>query len=369
VLAQLMNRALSQARAQRLLAALLAALLLLLVLVLGLLRYLAPDTTGTKLGVADVLSLAKQGRITDGTLLDEDSMLVGRAEPAAKGGPFTEGGDFSASLPSDGSLTVSLTAALSATGAQVRVDDQDGKERARLLLTAFIPVLLLADLVALGLLLARHQDRSASEPLRAAQPRRLRSPDPVGRQRTALHEAAHAVVAAGLGGADRVQLVSMADDRTAVPPLDGNGPASAGELHNRLATLLAGPAAERALLGEITTRSEGDLEDATALAHDMVARWGMSDVLGPMRLLARSGRDRAVLADLSPATREALDAEVRRLLLEAQTTAESVVVRHRDVVERLADRLLRADQVEGRELRDLLDPVVHPVAAAAGLTG
>lgn len=352
------------ARVHKLVAALLAGLLLLLVLVLGLLRYLAPDPVGTRLGVAEVLSLAKQGRIVDATLLDEDSMLVGRAEPA-KTGAFAQGGDFSASLPSDGSLTVSLTAALSATGAQVRVDDQDGKERARLLLSAFFPALVLADLIGLTILLARQPDRSVSEPIRAATSARARDMDPRGRQRTALHEAAHAVVAASLGGPERVQRVSLVDaDRAAVPPLDVNGPVSAGELRNRLAEVLGGVAAERVLLGEATTRGEGDIEEATALARDMVGRWGMSDVLGPMRLLQPDGRGPAAVADLSPATREALDAEVRRLLLDAQTTAESVVVQHRDVVERLGDRLLRGEHVEGQELRDLLGSVAHPLIVA-----
>ena len=361
----MLEQLIDHARAHKLVAALLAALLLLLALVLGLLRYLAPDHPGTRLGVAEVLSLAKQGRITDATLLDEDSMLVGRAEPA-KTGAFAQGGHFSASLPSDGSLTVSLTAALSATGARVQVDDQDGKERARLLLSAFLPALVLADLIGLGLLLARAQDRSVSEPIRAATSARARDMDARGRQRTALHEAAHAVVAASLSGPERVQRVSLLEsDRAAVPPLDVTGPVTAGELRNRLAALLSGVAAERVLLGEVTTRGEGDLEEATALARDMVARWGMSDVLGPMRLLEADGRGRPAIADLSPATREALDAEVRRLLLDAQTTAESVVVQHRDVVERLGDRLIRGETVEGQELRDLVGSVVHPLHAAA----
>lgn len=147
---------------------------LLLLLLLGLvalaallLSYLQPRDTGTRVGVGDVLTLAKDRRVATATLRDEDALVVGRVNPGK--GILPGGGTFSAELPSNGGLTASLTALLAATGAQVRVDHQSGKARADLLVHGWIPVLVLADLIAVALLTTRHGDRFAEQLARPRQ--------------------------------------------------------------------------------------------------------------------------------------------------------------------------------------------------------
>jgi hypothetical protein len=141
-------------RTGRLRAMLLLGLLVLVLLTGALLSYLSPHGTGQRIGVGDTLTLAKDRRVLDATFRDEDALVVGDAKPGR--GLLPQGGRFSAELPSNGELTASLTALLAATGAQVRVDHQDGKGRAHLLLTTLIPVLALADLVWLAMLSPRH---------------------------------------------------------------------------------------------------------------------------------------------------------------------------------------------------------------------
>lgn len=147
------------APATRTAVALLAVLGFVLAAAVGALATLVPDREGARLGIGEVLDLAKQGRITHATIRDEDAVLVGQARPV-RAGLLRQGGAFSTTLPSDGALTLTLTAALSGTGAQVTVDDQQDKARARLLLGSLLPAVLVADLVALALLLVPVRTRS-----------------------------------------------------------------------------------------------------------------------------------------------------------------------------------------------------------------
>jgi hypothetical protein len=147
-------------RNDRLRALLLLALLLLILVAGALLTYLRPHSTGQRIGVGDVLTLAKDKRVVTATIRDEDSLVVGQVSPGR--GLITKGGRFSAELPANGTLTASLTALLAATGAHVDVDHQSGKDHARMVLTSLLPVLALTDLVALVLLTSPYAERFAA---------------------------------------------------------------------------------------------------------------------------------------------------------------------------------------------------------------
>jgi hypothetical protein len=149
-------------RNDRLRAWLLLGLLAIVLVAAALVVYLRPHGTGTRIGVGDVLTLVKDKRVTTATLLDEDSLVTGELKPGP--GVLPRGGTFSAELPKNGSLTASLTALLAATGAHVDVDNQSGKDHARLLLVTLIPVLALTDLVALVLLTSPYGERLAHLP-------------------------------------------------------------------------------------------------------------------------------------------------------------------------------------------------------------
>ncbi len=191
------------------------------------------------------------------------------------------------------------------------------------------------------------------------------------RLRVAVHEAGHAVVAGALGRAGDVHRVSIV--------ARGRGLGGTGlhreedavvfterQLRERLVTILGGRAAEELLFDEASTGSEDDIADATALALDMAGRYGMSPALGLPALLTGAGDylgNTAGPALLSGTTHAALDAEVRRLLDDARTAARALLETHRDALDRLAERLLAEESLEGSALLALLP---HPPAADNG---
>jgi cell division protease FtsH len=188
------------------------------------------------------------------------------------------------------------------------------------------------------------------------------SPDE--RRMVAVHEAGHAVVAAALGrDVDRVSVVRrgtglghaamMRDDRVLL---------KRSELLGRMACALAGKAAEEIVYGEPSTGAEADIEAATDLARDMAARWGMSDGIGPVRILGNDaevflGRDLAAMQSVSPHTLDTLDAEIRMLVEEAERAARTALTAARAQLVVVADRLEELETLEGKLLADLLAPV------------
>jgi cell division protease FtsH len=186
------------------------------------------------------------------------------------------------------------------------------------------------------------------------------------RQRIAVHEAAHAVVATATGAeVDKVSLLARGDRLGGVRLRSEDADAavlSQGELLNRLARVLGGTAGERVLLGDTSTAGELDLQRATALARDLVARYGMSPAVGPVRLLAPDADAHlggvARVAPAGPAVLDVLDAEVRRLVEEGLAGAERLVVERRGQVDALVLALLEAEHVEGAPLQELLSEPV-----------
>ncbi|HVE64629.1 MAG TPA: ATP-dependent zinc metalloprotease FtsH, partial [Mycobacteriales bacterium] len=186
------------------------------------------------------------------------------------------------------------------------------------------------------------------------------------RERTAYHEAGHVVVAAAAGHAEEVHRVSILARGRAVATTDMHSDADASllthsQLRGRLVAKLAGIATENLIYGEGSTGGEQDLEEATTLARDMVARYGFSPRLGPVRLLAKSSagflQEDTPLGDLAPETREAVDTEIRRLIAEAQAEATAILSRHRKTLDGLAARLQAEETLEGDVLQEVLKPI------------
>jgi cell division protease FtsH len=123
-------------------------------------------------------------------------------------------------------------------------------------------------------------------------------------------------------------------------------------LRGRIAGALAGRAAEELVYGDVTTGAESDLEHATRIARQMVGRWGMSRALGPVSLLPGPGEQPLFTSDgnePAPATRELLDAEVRRLLEEGAEQARQTLAEHRPNLEALVRALLEAETLDADE--------------------
>jgi cell division protease FtsH len=193
------------------------------------------------------------------------------------------------------------------------------------------------------------------------------------RMRSAYHESGHVVVAAAAGKASEVHRVSILSRGRAVATTtlqSDSDPSllSKTQLHAQLVTLLAGIASEELIFGESSTGGEQDLEQATDLARDIVARYGMSPKLGPVRLLGKAsdgflGDDIPLAQDLAPETRALLDSEIRRLIAEGQAEATALLSRHRKTLDGLATLLDERETLEGDELQEVLAPIEAEMAS------
>jgi cell division protease FtsH len=190
------------------------------------------------------------------------------------------------------------------------------------------------------------------------------------RRRAAYHESGHAIVAAAVGNADEVHRVTIL--------MRGRGLGLAAirresdalmmtrtQLYGQLVTAMSGMAAEELVLGEPSTGAEQDLEHATELARDIVGRFGMSPMLGRVRLLA-SDAEQFLSGDLgitqlSVQTHEEMDAEVRRLVDEAESDALRLLASNRQTLDALATRLEAEETLEGGELDGVLGQVRQEV--------
>ena len=148
------------------------------------------------------------------------------------------------------------------------------------------------------------------------------------RRNTAYHEAGHALVAKLLPGADPVHKVTIIPRGRALGltqqlPLDDRHTYSREFLLEQPgASCFGGRVAEELVLGQMTTGAGNDIERATELARKMVCEWGMSEKLGPLTFGKKEeqiflGRDFAQRATTPRTRRVQIDAEVRRIVMEA----------------------------------------------------
>jgi cell division protease FtsH len=186
------------------------------------------------------------------------------------------------------------------------------------------------------------------------------------RRRAAVHETGHVVVAASAGRAGEIHRLSvLARNRNLAATTFAEREAallSSTELLQQLDMTVAGVAAERVVYGEMSTGGEDDLERSSTLARDMVARYGMSETLGPVRLLAPASGgflgDETPLADLSTATLREVEEEVRRLVDSAIGRAEALCSEHRTHLDRIASELVELEILEEGDLDDSLAPLL-----------
>ncbi len=195
---------------------------------------------------------------------------------------------------------------------------------------------------------------------------------------TAYHEAGHALVAKLVPGTDPVHKVTiiprgMALGLTQQVPLDDRHTYSREYLVGDLAVFFGGRAAEELVLGSITTGAGNDIERATELARKMVCEWGMSEKLGPMTFGKKDeeiflGRDFTQRVDYSETTAVQIDAEVRRLLMDAYERAKTLLRRNLAALHRVAEALLERESLDGTEIDQILQSLggaPGPAAATA----
>ncbi len=189
------------------------------------------------------------------------------------------------------------------------------------------------------------------------------------KQLVAYHEAGHALVGALMPDYDPVQKISIiprgrAGGLTWFTPSEDrmdSGLYSRSYLENQMAVALGGRISEELIFGdeEVTTGASGDLQQVARVARQMVTRFGMSDVLGPVALGRQQGnmflgRDIMSERDFSEETAAAIDSEVRKLVDIAYDRAKHVLISNRHILDKLADMLVEKETVDAEELQELL---------------
>ncbi len=197
------------------------------------------------------------------------------------------------------------------------------------------------------------------------------------KEKTAYHEAGHALVAWLSKGADRLHKVTViprgrALGVTQTLPEEDRLNITKSELYDRLAFVMGGRAAEKLIYDELSAGAENDLERATALARRMVTKWGMSDRLGPVSYKLSDddpflGREIHQQRQFSEHTMQIIDEEVATVLHEAFDMAMTLLADNRDKLQKITDALMEQEEVSDAEIAALIGPSVHHKTSSSSM--
>jgi len=184
------------------------------------------------------------------------------------------------------------------------------------------------------------------------------------RRNTAYHESGHAVVAKSLPNTDPVHKVTIIPRGRALGvtmqlPTEDRYSHDRESLLATIAVLMGGRIAEEVFMSQMTTGAANDFERATEIARNMVMRWGMTDALGP-RVYGENagevflGRDVVTHKNLSDATAEMVDKEIRRIIDEQYSRARKIIEENRDKIEKMATALLEWETLDAGQIDDIM---------------
>jgi cell division protease FtsH len=185
------------------------------------------------------------------------------------------------------------------------------------------------------------------------------------RRNTAYHESGHAVVAWLLPKADPVHKVTIIPRGRALGvtlqlPEQDRYAYDRQYLLERIAVLFGGRIAEEVFMDQMTTGASNDFERATQMARDMVTRYGMSDALGPMVYGENEGevflgRSITTHKNLSEATMQKVDGEIKRIIDTQYALARSLIESNRDKIEVMAKSLLDWETIDAEQIDDIMN--------------
>ncbi len=184
------------------------------------------------------------------------------------------------------------------------------------------------------------------------------------RMNTAYHESGHAVVAKTLPNTDPVHKVTIIPRGRALGvtmqlPTEDRYSHDRESLLSMIAVLMGGRIAEEVFMHQMTTGAANDFERATEIARNMVTRWGMSDTLGT-RVYGENqsevflGRDMTTHKNLSDATVQLVDNEIRRIIDEQYARARKVIEDNREKIEVMAKSLLEWETLNSEQIEDIM---------------
>ncbi len=193
---------------------------------------------------------------------------------------------------------------------------------------------------------------------------------------TAYHESGHAILFERLSELDPVHSISIIPTGMAggyTMPLPGEDKMYMTKLYmeQEIVSLLGGRAAEALVIKDITTGASNDIERATAMARNMVTRYGMSEILGPIQFGEDSnevfiGRDWGHTRNYGEAVATTIDEEVKRIVTHAYNEALRILQENMEVLHACAKMLVDKEKITGDEFRKLFDEEVR--AEILGLT-
>lgn len=180
---------------------------------------------------------------------------------------------------------------------------------------------------------------------------------------TAYHEAGHALVASVLPYADPVHKISIisrgrAAGYTLKLPIEDRKLQSKNEFLDDIAVGLAGYVTEKMIFGDLTTGPSNDLQVSTALARDMVTKYGMSDKIGPVALEGQRGR--ALFGkgvdegEYSEKVGAHIDEEVSKIISDSLKRAEDILKEHKKLLDTIAKKLIEVETLEREEFEKML---------------
>jgi cell division protease FtsH len=185
------------------------------------------------------------------------------------------------------------------------------------------------------------------------------------RKNTAYHESGHAIVARLLPGTDPVHKVTIIPRGRALGvtmqlPQEDRYSMERNQILQNIAVLFGGRIAEELFMDQMTTGASNDFQRATDMARRMVTEWGMSDALGPMVYAENEqevflGRSVTSTKNVSEATQQKVDAEVRRIIDEQYALARRLLDENRDKVHAMASALLELETIDADQVNDIME--------------
>lgn len=180
---------------------------------------------------------------------------------------------------------------------------------------------------------------------------------------TAYHEAGHGILFELLEQLDPVHIISIipvgsAGGYTMPLPGDDKSYLSKSYMEQYIVSLLGGRVAEEIVLKDITTGASNDIERATAMARDMVTKYGMSSELGPIQFGNDNdevfiGRDLAHTRNYGEKVASQIDTEIKAIIEKAHEKARELITKHISVLHKTAELLKEKEKITGDEFRAL----------------
>ena len=175
---------------------------------------------------------------------------------------------------------------------------------------------------------------------------------------TAYHEAGHAIVSWYLPTQKKVKEISiiprgMAGGYTMYKTDEDKSYISKTEMEEKLIALLGGRAAEKIALDDISTGASNDIEVATQIAKDMIVKYGMNDIIGPISLKNENGEYPLDMFGKDMGDR--IGVEVKKLIDTAYSDAQTILREHMDKLDAVAQELLRSEKINEEKFKTFFE--------------